>query len=189
MAKPKSDYFPLVAGAALYYVHVDYSQAEPEVTRMIWRVVSVTQDGDALRAQVTKQWGAAAPQAHELRVDGKGAWAGKNLEIRFPLKPGDSWDVADDPYYKRMILSTKAKAATIVKDFTGCLEVGFTNEDTDSGSRFYAPGLGLVREEWAGESENSVLSLADWRIPRQEKPLKRQLTAKRLMLSAKARTV
>ncbi|UPT75386.1 MAG: hypothetical protein M0D55_06775 [Elusimicrobiota bacterium] len=178
MAKPKPDYFPLIAGATLYYVHVDYSQSEPEVTRMILRVVSAAQDGDTLRAQVTKQWGAAAPQTQELRVDGKGAWAGKNLEIRFPPKLGDAWDAADDPYYKRMILSTKAKARTIVKDFTDCLEVGFTNEDTDSGSRFYAPGLGLVREEWAGESRNSVLSLADWRIPGQAQTLKRQLTAK-----------
>ena len=178
MAKPKPDYFPLIAGAALYYVHVDYSQSEPEVTRMILRVVSAAQDGDALRAQVTKQWGAATPQTQELRVDGKGAWADKNLEIRFPPKLGDAWDAADDPYYKRMILSMKAKAGTIVKDFTDCLEVGFTNEDTDSGSRFYAPGLGLVREEWAGESRNSVLSLADWRIPGQVQTLKRQLTAK-----------
>ena len=185
MAKPKPDYFPLIAGSALYYVHVDYSTAEPTVTRMIRRVVSVTQDGDVLRAQITKQWGAAAPQAHELRVDSKGAWVGKNLEIRFPIKLDDSWDVENDQYYKRMVFSKKAKAGTITKEFTGCLEVGFTNEDTDSGSRFYAPGFGLVREEWTGETENSVLSLADWRIPRQAQPLQRSLPARRLMLSSK----
>jgi hypothetical protein len=122
-----------------------------------------------------------------MRIDSNGAWVGKNLEIRFPTKLDDSWDVEDDQYYKRMVLSTKAKAGTIVKEFTGCLEVGFTNEDTDSGSRFYAPGFGLVREEWAGETENSVLSLADWRIPRQEQPLQRLLPARRLMLSSKVR--
>ena len=36
----------------------------------------------------------------------------------------------------------------------------------DGGSRFYAPGFGLVREEWSGETYNTVLSLAHWKLPK-----------------------
>ncbi len=164
---PKSkDYYPLIPGLTLCYAHVDYSSREPEVSRLVWRVERVSRNGSGVRAQVKAQWGASPPRTHEVLADEKGIWVGKNLEIRLPPRLNDSWEVEEDDYYFRSVFSLKAKAGTMVRDFKGCLEIGFSNQDTDSGTRLYAPGIGLVREQRNGETFNSVLSLAHWEIPR-----------------------
>lgn len=166
MPRPARDYQPLIKGLTLIYAHVDYDSSQPEVSRMIWRVEDVAKNGGVKTARVSVRWGDSKPRLQELRADDQGVWAGKNLEIRLPPKLNDKWEVADDFYYARAVFSLKAKASAMSKDFENCLEVGFSNEDTDSGSRLYAPGIGLVREQRSGETYNSVLSLAHWEIPK-----------------------
>ena len=162
---PRKDYYPLVRGMALYYAYVDYSRSEPEVSRMVWRVEQTGRKDGALLARISTRWGAGAPSFHEARVDARGVFVAEKLELRLPPKAGDSWKVERDPYFLRVVNSVKAPASGINRDFKDCVEVGFTNEDTDSGSRFYAPAIGLVRETWLGETYNSVLALAHWEIP------------------------
>lgn len=157
---------PLVAGLTLYYVHVDRDRPEPELGRLIWRIEEVQESGRVKSARIMRRWNEDPPKYSELRLDDRGLWAGTTLEVKLPIVLEDSWTALDDEYPVRRVLGVEARASTVVKDFEGCVEVGLTNEDTDSGSRFYAPGLGLVLERWSGESRNTILSLIHWKLPR-----------------------
>lgn len=160
------DYQPLLPGLALYYVQVDYDAEEPRVESLAWKVEEVRQRDGVVTARVSARRGLEDPRDYELRRDGRGLWLGKSLEIKLPPVLDESWRAEGDPYPLRRTLSLKARASAVAKDFEDCLEVGVSNEDTDSGNRWYAPGLGLVLERWSGESRNSVLSLVGWSLPR-----------------------
>lgn len=156
----------MIPGLTLYYAYVDRDRPQPEVGRLIWKVEESQESGRTTLARISSRWNEAAPKISELREDESGIWSGATLELKLPAVLDDSWTAEDDPYPLRRVLAVEARAATVVKDFEGCLEIGLTNEDTDSGSRFYYPGLGLVLERWTGESRNTILSLIHWTLPR-----------------------
>jgi hypothetical protein len=159
------DYHPLLPGLTLYYVHVGYDCLEPTVERFAWKVEEVREAGGVKTARVSTRRGAQPSKSHELRLDSQGLWLEKSLELKLPAVLGESWTAQGDAYPLRRVLALKARAAAVAKEFEGCLEVGLASEDTDSGSRWYSPGLGLVMERWSGENRNTVLSLVHWTLP------------------------
>lgn len=160
------DYQPLLPGLTLYYAWIGYDALEPEVGRLVWKVEEVHEQGGVKTARVSTRRDEKPPQSHELRLDAQGLWSGRTLELKLPPVLDESWTAEDDAYPLRRVLSLEARAATAAKEFEGCLEIGLTNEDTDSGGRWYYPGLGLVLERWSGESRNTALSLIHWSLPR-----------------------
>lgn len=160
------DYFPLAKGLTLFYAYVDFNEAEPAVRRLKWKVEEVVEQGQAKKAVISTQWDAEAPKTHELKLDAQGVWNAAALEVKLPPQEGDEWTVEGDPYPMRRTLSLEAEAQAFDRTYEDCLEVGASNEDTDSCSRYYFPGIGLVREEWTGESRNSTLALVHCVIPR-----------------------
>jgi hypothetical protein len=171
-----SELFPIVPGSACYYAFVDYNPSEPEVTRAIRRVLSAAPfppDGEGLVATMSWQWGAREPLSVQLRATKAGVWVDGSEELRFPVRPGQSWEADDDPYPNRTVLGVGLHVWTPDRAYDGCVEIGFTNESTDSGSRFYAPGVGLVKELWTGENFNSVLILVSTKGPSKSLPVAR----------------
>ena len=76
--------------------------------------------------------------------------------VEFPLPPvvGASWTAGGDSL---RIASDRATVSTPAGRFTDCLkvEVLLAGGDAGSAERFYAPGLGLVRESISEEGEPS----------------------------------
>lgn len=161
MNKLTADYVPIQKGLTLTYVFVDHGHAEPAVSRVVWSV----EESSAGLAKVSIRVDAGPPAYSQVRVDAAGVWTDGLLDIKLPPREGDEWRV-DDAYPVRRVLSLDAVARALDKDYEGCLEIGLTNEDTDSGSRFYHPRVGLVREDWSGESRNTSLVLVGVRAGR-----------------------
>ena len=160
------EHVPFLKGLTLYYAYLERDDAVPGLSQMVWRIEHVSGSGRDRTAAATRRWGDAAPVTQTLHQTPQGLFIDGILEIKYPVVEGDSWRVEGDAMPLRSILSVDAEALTMVKTFPGCLELGFTNEDTDSGSRLYAPGVGLVREQCSGEGNNGILSLIHWVVPR-----------------------
>jgi hypothetical protein len=152
MNKLSTDYLPLEKGLTLTYVFVDHAHAQPDVTRVVWKVEEL--DGGLAKASI--RVGSRPPVFSELRKDEAGVRVDGVLDLKLPLVEGAEWRGGA---VVRRVLSFDAVARALDRDYEGCLEVGLTNEDTDSGSRFYHPRVGLVREDWSGESRDTSLIL------------------------------
>lgn len=160
------DYVPFIKGLTLHYAYLEREDAVPGLSQMVWKIEKVSGSGHDRTAVASRRWGDAEPATQTLHQTPQGLFIDGILEIKYPVALGDSWRIEGDAMPLRSVLSTDAEGLTMVKTFPDCLEIGFTNEDTDSGSRLYAPGLGLVREQCSGEGNNSILSLIHWVVPR-----------------------
>lgn len=163
---PELDYFPFIAGLKLYYASVSYSAMVPSVVRLFRTVASVARDDGGTTAVITDQWGADPAKSYPLRLDAAGLWDSRTLLFPLPLKVGASWEADAVRFPMCSVASLKAKASTLWGDYANCLQVDFGDEDTGSGSRFYAPGVGLVREQFGGEGDPWALVLLDVQMPR-----------------------
>lgn len=157
---------PLLEGLSLTYAYVDHDQAEPRVGRLVWTVESVSSEAGSRRAKVSLRWDDQAPVWCEVIADEGGVRTDGALDIKLPLNEDDEWRAEGEEYHLRRVLSLSSTGRALERDYEGCLEIGLSNEDTDSGRRWYAPGVGLVREDWTGESRNTSLVLVNARFPR-----------------------
>ncbi|OGS37264.1 MAG: hypothetical protein A2506_04025 [Elusimicrobia bacterium RIFOXYD12_FULL_66_9] len=152
MSQP--DFLPLVPGLHLEYalsraqgretLVVEHS-AGPDGSvnvRRTWRTTEGKEESETSRA--------------ERRADG--VYFDGELVLPLPPRAGVSW--ARPPREYR-VEETSASAETPAGRFTGCLHVVYliAAGDGGSGERFYAPGLGLVRETCADESDPFELVL------------------------------
>ena len=145
-----SDYFPVAAG--MFWTYEADSSRGRRTVRV--EVVSAEESGGVTRAAGRSRVGTGSwlefsvvvgPDA--VRVEGV---------VEFPLPPvvGASWAAGGDLL---RIASDRAVVSTPAGRFTGCLkvEVLLAGGDAGSAERFYAPGLGLVRESISEEGEPS----------------------------------
>lgn len=155
-----TNYYPLHEGWTYYYASVNFGEVVPSVVRLERRIESVARQGDSTLARVSVREGLAPPRIEEVRLTPAGVWVDGLLEIKLPARENDEWNV-EDRHFLRRVLSLDAQTPGVSRKFyyEHCLEVGAGNTDTDSASKFYSPGLGLVREDWEGESRNETLVL------------------------------
>lgn len=157
---------PLLEGLSLIYAYVDHDHSEPRVGRMVWTVESVSDEKGARLAKVSLRWDGRPALTCEVVASREGIRVDGALDIKLPLREDDEWRVENEEYPLRRVLSLSSTGRALERDYEGCLEIGLSNEDTDSGRRWYAPGVGLVREDWTGESRNTSLVLVHARFPR-----------------------
>jgi hypothetical protein len=160
------DYAPLAKGLTLFYALVDHDAPEPRVRRLIWTVEEAGEASGARVARVSLRWDERPKILAEVRASAEGVWTDGALDLKLPPVENDEWRAEGDAHPLRRVLSLGSTGRGLERDYHGCLEVGLTNEDTDSGRRWYAPGVGLVREDWTGESRNSTLALIRFSAPR-----------------------
>ncbi|MBI3297350.1 MAG: hypothetical protein HYZ75_04240 [Elusimicrobia bacterium] len=156
-----ADYFPLEAGRFWTY------EVETPRGRKVIRVEVVSAESfagstrAACRSRVDERpWldFSVVADASSVRVEGV-------VELPEPPAVGASWATANEAL---RIADDDAVVETPAGRFEGCLRVVvlIAGGDAGSGERFYAPGLGLVREALSDEAEPSEKSLLSWGMGR-----------------------
>lgn len=152
------DYFPLAAG--LFWV---YRTESPRGRRTVREeIVSAVQEGPALRAR-GRCVVAGRAEGREFSVvkDASGVRVDAVLELPEPPALGASWEAAGDSC---RIAALDGVVEAPGGRFTACLRVAYliAGGDAGSGERFYAPGVGLVREVRGDEADPFERVLLSW---------------------------
>lgn len=151
----------MVAGSALEYA---LSRAQGE-GRLVVEVLSVAQGpkGPEARCRRTETIGAESSRS-EFTVTKDSSWVRVDGQKELPCRPavGMRWEAHAVSF---MVEGLDAEVRVPAGEFAGCLKVSYlvAAGDAGSGERFYAPGVGLVREECAEESDPFEAGLA--RLP------------------------
>ncbi len=151
------EYYPIVEGRAYVY---RYESAEwPQKSTATMRVKGVSQAG----RKTTATWEETNPdppdpsmpsvRSWKIERSGKGVLEGDKdwsyWVIRTPLKKGASWQRDDGTTF--MIVSLAERVEVPAGVYENCLRVTYENENTGTGERYYAKGVGLVRSIQRGE--------------------------------------
>lgn len=151
---PRADFLPLEPGLRLEYA---LSRAQGRETLVVEH--SSGPDGGVC---VRRTWRASdgKKETETSRAERRegGVYFDGELVLPLPVRVGAAW--ARPPREYR-VEDLDASAETPAGRFAGCLRVGYliAAGDGGSGERFYAPGLGLVRETCADESDPFELVL------------------------------
>lgn len=151
------DYFPVAAG--MFWTYESASSRGRRVVRV--EIASAETSGGVTRAAGRSRVGdgawlefsvVAGPDA--VRVEGV-------VELLLPPVVGASWTAGGD---RLRIASDRAVVRTPAGRFTDCLkvEVLLSGGDAGSAERYYAPGLGLVRESVSEEGDPSDKALLSY---------------------------
>lgn len=157
MKDPAVDYFPLVAGRTLHY-EVDRGG---EVGRLAVEVLAVEQalGVTTARCRATETRSGDA-RVSEFEVVKDSSWVRVDGRQEFPLppRPGVRWDA---PPLACEVAGLDADVEVPAGAFAGCLKVSYlvAGGDAGCGDRYYAPGVGLVREDCSEESDPFELRL------------------------------
>lgn len=157
MAEYTVDYFPLIPGLVLEYQGI--APAEPPSTSR-FEILSVTQKGPTLRtvAKCRTTWTSGSDSESRDFEIVKGRMRGRDgifdereLVLPLPLAIGDSWSEGN---LKCTVASFDATTRVPAGEFKNCLRIAYliAAGDAGSGERFYAPGIGLVREDHRDEA-------------------------------------
>ncbi len=157
------DYFPLVEGSVWEYRR---SGIDPGGSERL-EVLSVTESGGRIEAQCrrTVVEGGSPTVSEFLAVkDLSGVYIDDVKEFPLPPTPGSRWV---SPPVEFELESVEASVEVPAGRFLGCLKVRYwiAGGDGGSGSRVFAPGMGLVLEERSSESDPVTLSLISYRRP------------------------
>ena len=92
-------------------------------------------------------------------VDKNGVYVDGDIEYKFPVIAGVSWDESPRRYE---ITAVDARVATPAGTFDDCLEVTYTiaGGDAGFGRRLYAPNVGFVYESCSDETDPFEIQLA-----------------------------
>jgi hypothetical protein len=142
------DYLPLSPGLRL-----EYEVRRAGETRGLVVEHSAAPGGAVI---VRRTWTAADGRAQtessraERRSDG--VYFDGELTLPLPARPGAAWSRPPRSY---RVDALDAAAETPAEKFSGCLRVGYliAAGDGGCGERFYAPGIGLVRELCGDEAD------------------------------------
>ena len=146
-----SDYFPLKKGLRLEYRTQNASGAGT----MTIEVLSVLEGKGVVKARLrrTTEWGKEkTSDEYDALRDATGVYLGADPEFPIPVKVGRKWDRYPNAYE---IEDLKAVTTVPAGTFRNCLKVGYLigGGDAGSGARYYAPGVGFVRETCTDESD------------------------------------
>lgn len=146
------DYLPLTPGQRL-----EYDERRAEGVRRV--IVEVSADGATLHRRWVGEDG--TPRSSGARIERRpdGVYIGGAMALPLPPRPGASWTVAPLSFRVEDAVSV---ALTPAGRFADCLRVSYliAAGDAGSGERFYAPGVGLVREDCSDEGDPFELALA-----------------------------
>lgn len=153
MAEHAVDYFPLIPGLVLEYQ--GNAPGEPPSTSR-FEILSVTQKWPTSRtvAKCRTTWTSGSDNGSrdfEIVKREDGIFEGREPVLRLPLTIGDSWSEGN---LKCEIASFEATTTVPAGEFKHCLRIAYliAAGDAGSGERFYAPGIGLVREDHGDEA-------------------------------------
>ena len=148
------DYLPLEPGLRLEY---SLSRAQGRETLVVEHSAGQGGAVNVRRSWRTSEGQEQSATSRAERREG-GVYLDGELLLPLPARKGLSW--ARPPREYRME-DLDAPAETPAGRFTGCLRVGYliAGGDGGCGERFYAPGLGLVRETCADEADPFELVL------------------------------
>ncbi|MBI3552615.1 MAG: hypothetical protein HY077_08850 [Elusimicrobia bacterium] len=154
------DYYPLRPGLVLNYRTRNASGSG----LMTVEVVKVGRSGAIFNARCrrTTKWGAEKSQEeYEVLKDSTGVYIGSAPEFPLPPRVGRTWDLYPKEYRIEDVAATaKVPAGT----FRNCLKISYLigGGDGGFGERWYAPGVGFVRETCDDETdpfEHTLLSV------------------------------
>lgn len=160
-----ADYFPLLKGYRLEY---EYTGSEVEGTaKAVIDILSLGKKGDTTiaRARLTViVKGHITSCEYNIGRNAKGVTTengivvGGRKEFPLPIKPGRKWDEYPDA---NEIVSVKEKVTVPAGEFTKCMKVLTLLSGGDSGSaeRWYAPGVGYIKEEYNAEDMQAEIKL------------------------------
>lgn len=152
MSRP--DFLPLEPGLRLEYA---LSRALGRETLVVEHAAAA---GGAVNVRRTWRTSEGKEESETSRAERRadGVYYDGELVLPLPARAGASW--ARPPREYR-VEELGASAETPAGRFSGCLRVGYliAAGDGGCGERFYAPGLGLVRETCADEADPFELVL------------------------------
>lgn len=171
MDTTNQDYFPLIPGLILDYEGEEIG--EPTSTSK-FEILNVTKKWPTPRiyAQCRNTWahgGDTGSRDIEIvkridDIDHQGIFEGGRLLLPLPLKIGYSW-----AEYPLQFTVDSFDATTVVPagEFRHCLYIKYliAGGDAGWGRRFYAPGIGLVREDYSGEASGWSRILINHNVP------------------------
>jgi len=131
----------------------------------VFEVVSAAESGGVLRAHCRHTpLSAQKPYDFTLVKDSRGVHRGRALELPLPARPGRRW--ARAPYSYRVDALDAVKTVP-AGTFRGCLRVAYlvAGGDAGRGERLYAPGVGLICEICADETDPFELLLTRAVLP------------------------
>ncbi len=145
------DYFPVKPGLVLQY-RTKNASGEGVLTI---EVLTVGTYGDIVTARClrTTKWGREkSAQEYDVLKDGTGVYTDNAPEFPMPPRVGRKWDRYPNAYE---IEDDEAVTTVPAGTFRDCLKITYliAGGDAGSGERYYAPGIGLVRENCTDESD------------------------------------
>jgi len=155
------DYFPLSEGLCLEY----RTQSSAQSGGWRFEVVSSVTQGVVTRAHCRRTpLGAGAAVDLTVTKDDRGVFMGRALEFPLPAEPGRRWTRAPNAYRIADLDAVKTVPAGTFRD---CLRVVYliAGGDAGCGERLYAPGVGLIYDMCADESDPCELALARMSVP------------------------
>lgn len=161
--KAEPDYFPLIPGLRLDYIT---KNAEGSGLMRV-EVLSVARRGGVLRGRcrrVTEWEGEVETEEYAVLKRSTGVYSGPEKEFPLPAAVGRKWRRYPNEY---RVESLKAVTTVPAGTFRNCLRVGYliAGGDAGGGERYYAPGVGFVRELRSDESDPYEFLLKCARIP------------------------
>ena len=157
------DFFPLVAGAVFEF-EVDRAGSREGLTV---EVLSVEVSGGLTKAACRRtETRPGENRARDFEATSDGLWVRVDGEKELPCVP-EAGMKGDAPPVSSRVSELGAVVSVPAGSFSGCLKVSYlvAAGDAGSGERFYAPGVGLVREDCAEESEPFESRLVRYSIP------------------------
>ncbi len=151
------DYFPLVKGSTL-----EYRSRNAESTGLIKvEVLEVAERQNVTRALCRRStvWGSRLNVSEYTVVrDRTGVYAEKERELPLPIALGRKWRHYPNEY---RVAALDAITSVPAGTFRGCLKVSYLigGGDAGVGERYYAPGVGLVRENCMDEADPFEIEL------------------------------
>ncbi len=151
------DYFPLLPGLVLAY----RTKSLEGQGRLKIEVLSLEAAGGLLRAKCRRTSalaGRVKVSEFEVVQDERGVHADGGLDLPLPPDVGRRWSRGAASY---AVEADDAVTTVPAGTYRGCLRVAYrlAGGDAGGGERFYAPGVGLVRELCTDETDPFELAL------------------------------
>ncbi len=167
-ALPKSDYFPLDKHLVLVYEYTS-SEFPGAKTIRVEQLRYFPKDDAATFMRTTYYDGASYNEVYGVHANQSGVYSvngllgGDRMEFSLPERVGSAWSKDSDG---SRIESLSAGVGVPAGDFSNCLKVTTELGGGDAGvsERYYAPGIGLVYENVAGEAVQKTLKLVSYSI-------------------------
>lgn len=152
------DYYPLKRGMRRRYRSRAPGAPAVEYTLETVSVGAVPGGSETATMRDTVDGRPPTVSQYEVTRNAAGVFEDADKVLALPLKVGARWDARERAYE---IVSLDEVVSTPAGLFPACVKVQYliAGGDAGSGARYYAPGIGLVKEECADEADPFVTEL------------------------------